>query len=69
MAKRKLSNNILFKFIRESYQELKKVAWPKRSEVIRKAIIVVVSMIVVAAIIGLLDYGLYQGVKVLLGIN
>lgn len=61
-----IKNNPISRFVRESYIELKKVAWPKRSEVIKKTILVFVSMIIVAAIIGALDYGLYQGAKILI---
>ena len=59
----------IINFIKEAYQELKKVAWPKRSEVLQKTIIVVVSMIVVALIIGALDYGLSQGISFLINLK
>jgi preprotein translocase subunit SecE len=68
MARKKL-HNPLTKFIKEALIELKKVAWPKRSEVITKTILVVFSIIIIAAITGALDYGLYAGVKYLIALN
>jgi preprotein translocase subunit SecE len=65
----KNKRNFLIKFISEAYQELKKVVWPKRSEVVKKTIIVVVSMVVIAALIGFLDYGLSQGVQFLINLK
>ena len=59
----------IISFIKEAYQELKRVAWPKKSEVVKKTIIVVVSMIVVAAIVGALDYGLQIGMEYLINLK
>ena len=59
----------IISFIKESYQELKKVAWPKRAEVVKKTIIVVVSMIVIAAVVGALDYGLQIGMEYLINLK
>lgn len=69
MSKRKFSNNIVFRFIREAYAELKKVVWPKKKEVVNKTLIVVVAMVLSALIIGILDYGLSQGINVLINIK
>lgn len=59
----------IISFIKEAIQELKKVVWPKRSDVVKKTIIVIVSMVVVAALIGALDYGLSQGVEFLINLK
>jgi len=67
MAKR--IKNPLTSFVREAFVELKKVAWPKRSEVVTKTILVIFSIIIIAAIAGVLDYGLYAGVKYLIALN
>ena len=67
--KKKFSDNILFSFVRESYGELKRVVWPTKKEVVKKTIIVVVSMIVIALIIGAVDYGLSQGVGYLINLK
>lgn len=65
----KSKRNFLIQFFSEAYQELRKVVWPKRSDVIKKTIIVVVSMVLIAAIIGALDYGLSQGVGYLISLK
>ena len=64
-----LKRNPIVKFVRESIQELKKVVWPKKREVINKASIVVVSIIVAASLLGAIDYGLSQGIKLLINIK
>jgi preprotein translocase subunit SecE len=69
MAKRKFSNNIVFSFIKEAYQELKRVAWPKKSEVVKKTIIVVVSLVVIAAVVGAMDYGFSKGMEYLISLK
>jgi len=66
--KKKL-HNPLTRFIKEAIIELKKVAWPKRSEVVTKTILVILSIVIIAAIAGVLDYGLYAGVKFLIALN
>lgn len=66
---RKKLRNPITSFIKESYVELKKVAWPKRSEVVSKTLIVIASIIIIAALAGALDYGLYSGVKFLINLK
>ena len=44
-------------FLREVRGELRKVAWPTRSEVINYSIIVLVAVLVMMAFIALVDYG------------
>ena len=43
-------------YIREVRDEMRKVAWPSREEVIRYSIIVVVTVLVYMAFVGGLDY-------------
>ena len=43
-------------FVKEVRAELRKVAWPTRSETINYSIIVLVAIVVLTAFIGLLDY-------------
>jgi len=50
--------NKIAKYFIDSYQELKKVTWPTRNQLIRDTLIVVVSSIVVTAFIGVIDLGL-----------
>jgi len=51
----------LIRFIKESYAELKKVIWPSREDVISSVTVVIVSTIIVAAVLGLVDYLLNLG--------
>jgi len=50
-------------FFISSYEELKKVVWPKREIVISHTIIVILSIIVAMAIISLIDYGLFSVIQ------
>ncbi|MDR2966052.1 MAG: preprotein translocase subunit SecE [Treponema sp.] len=51
----------LVQFVKESYAELKKVVWPGRDDVISSVKVVIVSTIVVALILGLIDFVLSRG--------
>jgi len=46
------------KFFRSVWAELKKVAWPSRRETVVYTIVVIVTCLVLAAIIGVFDMGL-----------
>jgi len=48
-------------FIKESYAELKKVVWPGRDDVIASVKVVIVSTIIVALLLGLIDFILSRG--------
>jgi len=43
-------------FFKESYAELKKVVWPSRQEVVSSTWIVIVSTIIFACVLGLVDF-------------
>ncbi len=45
-------------YLREVRDEMRKVAWPTRPEVVRYSIIVTATVVVYTAFIGLIDYGL-----------
>lgn len=47
----------VIQFFKESRAELKKVVWPTREDVISSIKVVIISTIVVALILGLLDLG------------
>jgi preprotein translocase subunit SecE len=49
-------------FLKEVRAELRKVAWPTRSEVINYSIIVLVAIVILTAFIALLDYGFGEAV-------
>jgi preprotein translocase subunit SecE len=50
-------------FIRETGDELKKVVWPTRQEIIRLTAVVVIISVVVGLYIGALDYVLVKAVE------
>ena len=45
-------------FVKEAWQELKKVHWPTRKETYSATVIVVVVVVVVAAFLGVVDFAL-----------
>ncbi|HET6953023.1 MAG TPA: preprotein translocase subunit SecE [Acidimicrobiales bacterium] len=49
-------------FIREVRDELRKVAWPSRSEIINYSIIVLITVVVLTAYIALLDFAFGEAV-------
>jgi preprotein translocase subunit SecE len=53
----------IVKFIKESYAELKKVIWPSRDDVISSVKVVVVSTVIIAAVLGLVDVLLLLGIQ------
>ena len=50
-------------FIKESYAELKKVVWPGRDDVISSVKVVIISTMIVAAALGLIDLLLSLGIR------
>lgn len=64
-----LVNNPVTRYFREAYEELKKVTWPSREEVIRYALAVVVMCVVVGVYFGLVDWLLSQGLAALVGLT
>jgi preprotein translocase subunit SecE len=52
--------NKIVKFFQESYAELKKVTWPTKEAVGSSTKVVLVSIIIVAVALGLIDYFLYE---------
>ncbi|MDR0409264.1 MAG: preprotein translocase subunit SecE [Spirochaetaceae bacterium] len=53
----------IVKFIKESYAELKKVIWPSREDVISSVKVVIVSTVIIAAVLGLVDVLLLLGIQ------
>jgi len=53
----------IVQFIKESYAELRKVIWPSKDDAISSVKVVIVSTIIIAAILGLIDVLLLFGVK------
>jgi preprotein translocase subunit SecE len=55
----------IVQFIKESYAELRKVVWPGRDDVISSVKVVIVSTVIVAAVLGLIDFLLLLGIRAL----
>ncbi|MDR1588331.1 MAG: preprotein translocase subunit SecE [Treponema sp.] len=55
--------NKLVQFVKESYAELRKVIWPGREDVISSVKVVIISTIIVAAALGLVDVLLLFGIR------
>ena len=53
----------IVQFIKESYAELRKVIWPGRDDVISSVKVVIISTIIIAAVLGLVDVLLLFGIK------
>jgi preprotein translocase subunit SecE len=45
-------------YLREVREEMRKVAWPGRDEVVRYSIIVTATVVLFTAFVGVIDYGL-----------
>jgi preprotein translocase subunit SecE len=56
-------------FVKEVVAELQKVAWPTRQEVASYSVVVIVSVIVIAAIIFVMDYAFTKAVLALFGVE
>ena len=48
-------NKVLL-FFKESYAELKKVVWPSRQEVVSSTWIVIISTLIFAGVLGMVDF-------------
>jgi preprotein translocase subunit SecE len=53
----------LVRFLRETYDELRKVVWPTPQELYRYTLVVVVTVAVIAGFIGIVDAGLAEVAK------
>jgi preprotein translocase subunit SecE len=53
----------IVQFFKESYAELRKVVWPGKDDVVSSVMVVIVSTVIVAAILGLVDMLLLLGVQ------
>ena len=56
----------VFQFFKESRAELKKVVWPTKADVLSSIKVVIISTIVVAVILGLLDFGFSELFRLIL---
>lgn len=53
-------------FLRETKAELKKVVWPSRADVISSVKVVLISTIIIAVILGLLDFGFTEAFRAIM---
>lgn len=54
----------IIQFFKDSYGELKKVVWPSKDSVIASTKVVLVSTVVVALFLGVVDFLLVKGIDV-----
>ena len=52
----------IVQFVKDCVAELKKVVWPSKDDVIASVKVVVVSTVVMAAVLGLIDFLLVAGI-------
>jgi len=53
----------IIQFVKESYAELKKVVWPGRDDVVSSVKVVLVSTVIIAAVLGFIDFLLLLGIR------
>ena len=53
----------IIQFVKESYAELRKVIWPGRDDVVSSVKVVIVSTVLIALVLGLVDFLLLLGVQ------
>jgi preprotein translocase subunit SecE len=50
-------------FFKESYAELRKVTWPSREEVASSTKVVLISVVLIAAALGIVDFIIFKGIE------
>jgi preprotein translocase subunit SecE len=55
----------IIQFFKDSYAELKKVIWPSRDEVASSTKVVLVSVALFAAVLGLIDFLFLSGIDLI----
>lgn len=61
-----ITNNRVFRYFKESKDELRKVTWPSRKEAIKHTLIVIGVSVAVAVFLGLADYLMNLGLEQLI---
>ncbi|MCX6733610.1 MAG: preprotein translocase subunit SecE [Candidatus Peregrinibacteria bacterium] len=64
-----MKSNAFITYLRESYEEFKRVTWPTRNQAIRLSGIVLSFVLASAVIIAVLDYGFNMGYQYLLNLR
>jgi len=52
----------IIQFFKDSYAELRKVIWPTKETVLASTMVVIVSTVIVALFLGLVDFLLVRGI-------
>ena len=55
----------LVRFVKESFAELKKVTWPSREEVASSTKVVLVSVVLIALALGVVDFLIFRGIDLI----
>ena len=55
----------IVQFFSESYAELKKVVWPSRGEVTSSTRVVLISVVLCAAVLGVVDFLILAGIDLI----
>jgi preprotein translocase subunit SecE len=53
----------IIQFFKECYAELRKVVWPSRDDVVSSVGVVIISTVIIAMVLGLIDILLLLGVQ------
>ncbi|MCQ2596624.1 MAG: preprotein translocase subunit SecE [Treponema sp.] len=56
----------MFQYFKECKAELKKVVWPSKTDVFASLKVVIISTIIVAVLLGLLDFGFTEAFRALM---
>lgn len=56
----------MFQYFKECKAELKKVVWPSKTDVFASLKVVIISTILVAVLLGLLDFGFTEAFRALM---
>jgi preprotein translocase subunit SecE len=55
----------IVQFFKDSFAELKKVIWPSRSEVASSTKVVIISVVIFAVVLGLVDFLFLLGIDLI----
>jgi preprotein translocase subunit SecE len=66
-TRKKLQDNAVVDYLRETWFELKKVSWPSRSEAVNLTIIVILVMSFLSIVLSIMDYVFSTGFGLILG--
>ncbi|MCR5699624.1 MAG: preprotein translocase subunit SecE [Treponemataceae bacterium] len=61
----KKNGSKVINFFKESVAELKKVVWPTKNDVLSSVAVVLISTIIIAAVLGLLDFLFVSGMNLI----